>query len=42
MENIVNIWKKGVSELYLFSHLTYAKHLLCSGLSVLEVAYSMN
>ena len=37
VENFVSIWRKAVSELYGFSHLACAKHLLCSGMSVLEV-----
>ena len=39
------VWRKRGLELYLFSHLTCAKYLLCSGVSVLEgtfkVTYSM-
>lgn len=31
MGNIINIPRKGVSELDLFIHLTCAKYLLCSG-----------
>lgn len=42
----VNIWRKGLSELDLVIHLSCAKHLLCSGASLLEgtseVIYSKN
>lgn len=46
MENVINIWRKGLLELDLFTHLTCAKHLPNSGASVLEgtleVIYYMN